>query len=106
MGSKLGALRFPTLLSDRRTIHRHSPPKCSKGLRCLCRKPFAFKHKMVAGVRFELTTFGLCVVKRITPSLPFNDLRSACFMLFHTVLWCSDPNLFLALFPNWSPFTG
>jgi hypothetical protein len=33
--------------------------KNSKGLRCLCRKPFAFNQESVAGVRFELTTFGL-----------------------------------------------
>src|SRR5215467_7408030 len=35
----------------------------------------------------------------ITPSLPFNDLRSVCLALFHAVLWSSVPNLFLYLFP-------
>jgi hypothetical protein len=33
--------------------------KCSKGLRCDSRKPFAFNHDLVAGVGFEPTTFGL-----------------------------------------------
>ena len=41
-----------------RTGDQQSASKCSKGLRCLCRKPFAFNPELVAGGRFELTTFG------------------------------------------------
>jgi hypothetical protein len=41
-----------------RAIHGHSAPKCSKGLPAWNWKPFAFNLELVAGVRFELTTFG------------------------------------------------
>jgi hypothetical protein len=34
-------------------------PEYSKGLLVESSKPFVFFHELVAGVRFELTTFGL-----------------------------------------------
>jgi len=47
-----------------RTIHGHSAPKCSKGLRCLCRKPFAFNHELVAGARYVPNLDTLCILFR------------------------------------------
>jgi hypothetical protein len=44
---------------SRRTKHGHSAPECSKGFRLERRKPFIIYNELVAGVRFELTTFGL-----------------------------------------------
>jgi len=42
-----------------RTKHGQYAPKCSKGLQPCNWKPFAFNPQLVAGGRFELTTFGL-----------------------------------------------
>src|SRR5262249_55202442 len=75
MGSKLGALRFPTLSSDRRTIHRHSPPNAARASGACAGSPL-LQSLIGCGVRFGLTTFGLWAVKSITTSLPFSDLRN------------------------------